>query len=126
MPETPSTENDPVVTQSLSSPLLIATILLMLSLVWAVYDEIYGLRPWKEYEKRFVEKYSHFLTKLKPRQAALEKTVRESEEFRKLEAALADGEKAIAARNSAIDGEIRQIDRQLSAITVSGCRVAAR
>jgi mono/diheme cytochrome c family protein len=90
---------------------------LMLSLVWAVYDEIYGLRPWKEYEKRFVEKYSHFLTKLKPRQAALEKTVRESEEFRKLEAALADGEKAIAARNSAIDGEIRQIDRQLSAIT---------
>jgi hypothetical protein len=66
VPETPSTENDPVVSQSLSSPLLIATVLLMLSLVWAVYDEIYGLRPWKEYEKRFVEKYSHFLTKLKP------------------------------------------------------------
>jgi len=117
VPETPSVENDPVVTQSLSLPLLISTILLMLSLVWAVYDEIYGLRPWKEYEHRFVQRYSQFLKKLKPQQAASEKTVRQSEEFRKLEDALHDSEKAIASRNGQIENEIRQIDRQLAALT---------
>jgi mono/diheme cytochrome c family protein len=117
VPETPSIENDPVVTQSLSLPLLIATILLTLSLVWAVYDEIYGLRPWKDYQNRFVQRYSQFLKKLKPQQASLEKAVRQSEEFRKLEDALHDSEKAIASRNGEIDNEIRQIDRQLAALT---------
>ena len=117
MPETPSIENDPVVTKSLSLPLLIATILLMFSLVWSVYDEIYGLRPWKDYQKRFVQLYSQFLQKLKPQQASLEKEVRESKEFLKLGDALRDSEKSIASRNGEIDNEIRQIDRQLSALT---------
>jgi hypothetical protein len=117
VPETPSSENDPVVTQSLSFPLLIATLLLMVSLVWAVYDEIYGLRPWKDYEKRFVQRYSQFLKRLKPQQASLEKAVRQSEEFRKLEDALRDIEKSISSRNGEIDNEIRQIDRQLAALT---------
>jgi len=117
VPETPSVENDPVVTQSLSLPLLIGTILLMLSLIWAIYDEIYGLRPWKEYQHRFVQRYSQFLKRLKPQQAALEKAVRRSEQFHKLEDALRDSEKAIASRNGEIDNELRQIDRELAAVT---------
>ena len=48
MPDTPSVdEKDPVVAQSLSALIVVFSLLLILSLVWAVYDEIYGLRPWK-------------------------------------------------------------------------------
>jgi mono/diheme cytochrome c family protein len=117
MPETPPIENDPVVTKSLSLPLLISVLLLVFSLAWAVYDEIYGLRPWKSYQKRFVQQYTRFLRKAKPQQAVAERAVRQFEEFRKLEEALLDGEKAISRRNGEIENELRQIDRRLSALT---------
>ncbi|MCI0419953.1 MAG: hypothetical protein L0312_12130, partial [Acidobacteria bacterium] len=98
MPEnTPPVEDkDPVVTQSLSALLLISSLLLVLSLVWAVYDEIYGQRPWKGIQKRFVQRYTEFLKKAKPKQAAAEKSVRQSEEYRKLEQEILDQEKALA------------------------------
>ena len=55
MANEPVAENDPVFSKSLSLPLLIASLLLLLSLVWAIYEEIYGLRPWKSYQQRCVK-----------------------------------------------------------------------
>ena len=64
MPDTPSVdEKDPVVTQSLSALIVFFSLLLILSLVWAVYDEIYGLRPWKRFQHQFVSKYSFIVGK---------------------------------------------------------------
>jgi hypothetical protein len=86
VPDTPSVdEKDPVVTQSLSALIVLFSLLLILSLVWAVYDEIYGLRPWKRFQHQFVSKYTLLLEKMKPRQSAAEKVVRQSEEYRQLE-----------------------------------------
>ena len=48
-------EKDPVVHSSLSKPLFISSALLVLSMVWGLYDEVYGIRPWKGYQARFVE-----------------------------------------------------------------------
>ena len=56
MPEpTPAGQipDDPVTGQSLSGYYLIASVLLMASLGWALWDEFYGLRPWKSYQQRF-------------------------------------------------------------------------
>ena len=118
MPETPAPDQDPVVIQSLSLPLLVVSLLLVLSLVWAVYDEVFGLRPWKRYQERFVKAYTRFLVKAKPRQAAAEKAVRESEEFLKLEQQLLAAEKAIAPRLAAIDSEVNgNITRRLAGLT---------
>jgi mono/diheme cytochrome c family protein len=120
VPETlpPLEDKDPVVTQSLSAPLLVSSFLLVLSLVWAVYDEIYGQRPWKAIQQRFVQKYTAFLTKVKPRQADAEKTLRQSDEYRKLEQAVLDAEKAIAPRLKQIDREVNEvIAPRLAAIT---------
>ena len=69
MANEPIAENDPVSTQSLSLLLLVVSLLLVFSLVWAVYEEIYGLRPWKNYQQRFVKLYAQFLLKTKPKQA---------------------------------------------------------
>lgn len=114
----PTEDRDPVVSQSLSAPLLVSSLLLVLSLVWAVYDEIYGQRPWKGIQKRFVERYTDFLKKAKPKQAAMEKAVRESEEYRKLLQAVLDAEKQIEPQLKEIDREVNQvIARRLAAIT---------
>ena len=120
MSETPPPleDKDPVVTQSLSGFLLVSSLLLVLSLLWAVYDEIYGQRPWKAIQKRFIQQYTAFLTKVKPKQAAAEKTVRQSEEYRKLEQAVLDAEKAIAPQLKEIDREANEvITPRLAAIT---------
>ncbi len=109
MPATSPVENDPVTTKSLSALLLISSFLLILSLVWAVYDEVYALRPWKRYQIRFVKQYTEFLTKLKPKQAAAEKTVLQSEEYLRLNQALLEAEKAIGARLTEVDHEINNV-----------------
>ena len=54
-------EKDPVVHSSLSKPLFISSALLVLSMVWGLYDEMYGIRPWKGYQARFVKLYSRYL-----------------------------------------------------------------
>jgi mono/diheme cytochrome c family protein len=120
VPETPPPieDKDPVVTQSLSGFLLVSSLLLVLSLLWAVYDEIYGQRPWKAIQERFIQQYTAFLTKVKPKQAAAEKTVRQSEEYRKLEQAVLEAEKAIAPQLKEIDREVNEaITPRLAAVT---------
>ena len=51
-------EKDPVVHSSLSRPLFIWSVLLVLSMVWGLYDEMYGIRPWKGYQARFQKLYT--------------------------------------------------------------------
>ena len=54
-------QKDPVVHSSLSKPLFISSALLVISMVWGLYDEAYGIRPWKGYQARFVKLYSRYL-----------------------------------------------------------------
>jgi cytochrome c551/c552 len=87
-------ELDPIVSQSLSFPYLISALLLMASLGWALYDEYYGTRPWKDYQHRFVAIYSSWLKKKLPIQDKAEKAVKESETYKQLDAALQAADKA--------------------------------
>src|SRR5215207_3616864 len=79
-------EADPIVTSSLSAPILLAAVLLLGTLVWALWDEVYGQRPWKDYQQRFVAQYERHLRRVRSRQAAnAEKEVRQSPEYQRLE-----------------------------------------
>lgn len=107
MPETP--EQDPIVSKSLSGPLLVSAFLLVVTLAWALWDEIYGQRPWKAYQKRFVSIYTAYLKGLKPKQAGSEQAVRQLAEYQRLEQAIADAEKAAQPRIREIDREVNEI-----------------
>jgi cytochrome c551/c552 len=87
-------ELDPIVSKSLSFPYMISALLLLASLGWALYDEYYGMRPWKDYQHRFVEVYTRWLKKNQPKQSAAEKAVKESETYKQLDAALQAADKA--------------------------------
>ncbi len=102
------TDVDPVVTKSLSVPLLISTLILTFSLVWAIYDEVYVMRPWKNFQSDFIELYSSFLTRLKPRQAAAEAEVKESPEYQALQQDLEAAEELAAQRVKEIDTVVRR------------------
>ena len=99
---------DPITTKSYSVHLLVSMLLLMASLVWAVYDEVEVMRPYKEYQARFRAYYAGFLMDLRPQQAAKEDAIRNSAEYQELASDLDAAEAAVRERIAAIDRESGQ------------------
>ncbi len=115
MPERPP--DDPVVSRSLAVPLLISVFLLMLTLGWALYDEEFGLRPWRAYQKEFGKVYSAYLKKAVAKQEVAEKAVYSSPEYLKLKATAEDLEKTARPLDADIEKQIALLDRQRAAMT---------
>ena len=109
MPDERKVQPDPIATKSYSVHLLVSMLLLTASLVWAVYDEVEVMRPYKDYQARFRAYYTRFLTELRPQQAAKEQAIRQSPEYQELNRQLTDAEQQVT-------GRIQEIDR----ITGSG------
>ncbi|HUJ22001.1 MAG TPA: cytochrome c [Bryobacteraceae bacterium] len=101
-------DKDPVVTSSLSKQLFIWSALLLLSLGWALYDEIYGIRPWKSYESRFAKIYTQYLRRIRPSEARFEKEVKASPDYQKLDRDMQGAEKAVASQVAEIDRKVNQ------------------
>lgn len=118
MPKKPPVGDDPVLNRSLGRILLISSLLMIASLLWALYDETYGLRPWKDYQKRFASLYSRHLRRIQPTQARAEQAVLQSAEYKKLSDAVTKAEDSIAPRLSDLDRETNRIvGRRLSVVT---------
>src|SRR5687767_14073556 len=101
-------DKDPVVHSSLSTPLYITSALLVLSLGWALWDEIYGTRPWKSYQKRFQAAYTRFIRTAKPTETASEQQIRASADYRRMEQQLEASRKQVEPKLREIDEDINQ------------------
>jgi len=102
-------DRDPVVHSSLSGPLLVASILLVLSLAWALWDEVFGQRPWRWYQKRFVSAYSNYLRNVKSVEGATEQQIRASPEYQRLDREAREAEQRVLPQVRQIDQEINQV-----------------
>jgi cytochrome c1/mono/diheme cytochrome c family protein len=107
---------DPIADKSLSGLLLIFSILLFLSMVWALLDELVIQRPWIRYQGEFARLYTAHLRKLLPQQTAAAKAAQESEELRKIEEELKAAEEAAAPRLREVESELSAVRAQLAAI----------
>ena len=101
-------DKDPVVHSSLSKQLFIWSILLVLSLAWGLWDEMYGIRPWKGYQAKFEKLYGRYLSTAKLGAAEVEKQIKSSSEYRRLDAEMQAAEKAAMPEASVIDKEVNQ------------------
>ena len=61
MPEKPIPEQDPITSRSYASYYVIAMVILVLTLFWALWDEAWGQRPWKAFQDEWQTRYSAFL-----------------------------------------------------------------
>ena len=113
----PVPEEDPIVHSSLSWAIAISSLLLVLSLFWALYDEQWGLRPWVDYQGRFIELYTKHLESLKLKRAEAEKEVYASQAYEKLESQTKEAQAEIKAEMARMDGEEKILKLQLAAIT---------
>jgi cytochrome c551/c552 len=101
-------DKDPVVHSSLSKSLFLWSALLLLSLGWALWDEIYGIRPWKSYQSDFAKVYTRYLRRVRPNEARFEKEIKTSADYQKLDRDMQAAEKAVDAQVGEIDRKVNQ------------------
>src|SRR5947208_2082076 len=111
-------DRDPVTSQSLSRLLLISALLLVAALGWALYDEFFGLRPWKNYQTDFVRRYTAFLRKQKPKQEAAEKAIKASPEYQALQQQLDSLQRSVQPQLHELDEQAALVDERLAVITL--------
>jgi cytochrome c551/c552 len=85
--EKPIAENDPVVSRSLALHYLIATVVLIGTLFWALWDEDFGQRPWKSFQHEWKGRYLAFLSGTRSKSSASEKDVENSRQYQTLKTA---------------------------------------
>jgi hypothetical protein len=116
VPEVPAPPKDPITTKSLSGPLLAVGFILLLVLAWALYQEEYGLRPWRSYQRRFAAAYAPYLDKQIAKRKADEAALRNDPEWQKLQAAVAAAEKAAESQRRALDVQAALVEQQRESI----------
>jgi cytochrome c551/c552 len=107
---------DPITTRSLASWLLVASLALIAVLGWSLYKEEFGLRPWRAYQARFSKVYSAFLEKRLAERRAAERTLYNSADYKKLQAAVAAADKVARPQEEKIDRESALVSAQRASI----------
>src|ERR1700682_2335126 len=96
---------------------LISVFLLMLTVSWSLYDEFYGLRPWRSYQSKFSKVYSSYLEKQYEKRKADEQKFYATPEYQKLFADVKAAHEAAKAQEEQIGQQIDLLDRQRAAMT---------
>ena len=98
MPDKPVPNSDPIVSKSYAAHYAIAVLLLMATLLWALWDEAFGMRPWKAYQHEWKQRYSTFLKSARSKSAASQKEVEDSSDYQKLKQNLDQASQQAAPR----------------------------
>ena len=107
MPEQPNPEQDPITSKSYAAYYLIATVILMATLFWALWDEAWGQRPWKAFQEHWKDRYSAFLNTARSKSVTSEKDVEQNPDY----AALKQGyEKAYQDSKAQADEARKKLD----------------
>jgi len=87
VPEKPIPEQDPITGKSYAIHYLIATVILIGTLFWALYDEAWGQRPWKAFQDQWKDRYSAFLSTATSKSAKSEQSVEQDTQYATLKQA---------------------------------------
>jgi len=100
VPDKPIPEQDPITSKSYAAHYVIATIILIITLFWALWDEAWGQRPWKAFQEQFKTRYTAFLNTARTKSQDSEKDVEKDPEYAELSAAVkkASDESAAVAK----------------------------
>src|SRR2546421_1732028 len=110
-------QRDPIVSVSTSAIILICTLLLVGSAVWALYDEAFGQRPWRGMQRDFVARYTAYLKSIRKDAGKSEAEIKETPEYQELAAAAKEAEDNAKDRRKEIDAQVAKIQAKLDAVT---------
>ena len=110
-------ERDPIVQGSLSWPLTVVALLLVLSTAWAMYDELVARRPWKEYQATFVPAHKKYLQDTLRLQREKEEEIEAREEYRDLEAEYVSLRDSLKPKREDLNERLALVTQKMEALT---------
>jgi cytochrome c551/c552 len=116
VPEKPIPEDDPVVSRSFAPHYLVAMLILMATLFWALWDEDFGQRPWKAFQNEWKTRYSVFLKNAHSQSNTSEKEVESNPEYLALKQSYESAAKDAAPRIKEINEKLRDLGAQILAV----------
>ncbi len=114
--ERPVPEKDPIVHSSLGILLAVSSLLLMLSLVWAFYEEMVGLRPWRQHQEDFASLYRAALEDMRPLRTLEVARIKASSGYQELEQQLQEAQGQVSSDQQGLEEEERRIRAELGVI----------
>ena len=114
MPPVP--EKDPIVSKSYAAYYVIAMMILMVTLFWALWDESFGQRPWKAFQHEWKDRYSAFLNSARSKSSQSEKEVEQDPQYQKLEQAYKDAYETAKPRRDELQKQISDLSAKILAV----------
>ena len=114
MPPVP--EKDPIVTKSYAAYYVIAMMILMVTLFWALWDESFGQRPWKAFQHEWKDRYSAFLNTARSKSSQSEKGVEQDSQYQQLEKAYKDAYETAKPRRDELQKQISDLSAKILAV----------
>ena len=116
MPDKPIPDDDPIVSKSLAPHYLIAVLILMATLFWALWDEDFGQRPWKHFQQEWKTRYSAFLTTARSQSSASQKDVEAAPEYQAVKLSYEQASQGAAPRIKEINEKLRDLSGKILAV----------
>jgi cytochrome c551/c552 len=112
----PEPENDPIVSKSYATHYVIAMVILMVTLFWALWDESFGQRPWKAFQQEWKHRYSAFLGSTRSKSLQSQKEVAQSSQYQQLEQAYKHANETAKPRRDQLQKQILDLSARILAV----------
>jgi Cytochrome c len=116
VPEKPIPDDDPIVNKSLAPHYVIAMVLLMATLFWALWDEDFGQRPWKAFQQEWKSRYSAFLNSAETQSSSSQKDVQNAAGYQAVKLAYDQASQNAAPHMKEINEKLREVGGKLLAV----------
>src|SRR5246127_2753856 len=116
VPDKPIPEQDPITSKSYAAHSVIATIILIITLFWALWDEAWGQRPWKAFQEQFKQRYTAFLSTARTKSLDSEKDVQKDPEYAELSAVVKKASQESSAAAKAAREKLDDANARLLAV----------
>ncbi len=116
MPDKPIPDDDPIVSKSLAPHYVIAVVILMATLFWALWDEDFGQRPWKAFQQEWKTRYSAFLKTARSQSSASQKDVEVAAEYQAIKLSFEQANRSAAPRIKEINEKLRDLGPKILAV----------
>jgi cbb3-type cytochrome oxidase cytochrome c subunit len=116
VPGKPIADDDPIVSKSLAPHYVVAVMVLMGTLFWALWDEDFGQRPWKTFQNEWKTRYSSTLRNARSQSGTAQKEVESSAEYQSLKQVYDQASQMAAPRIKEINERLRDLSGKILAV----------
>jgi cytochrome c551/c552 len=114
--EKPVPESDPIVSKSLAPHYVVAVVLLIGTLFWALWDEDFGQRPWKSFQQEWKDRYLAFLISARSKASASQSDVENNPQYQTLKTGYESAMRETSPRVREINEKLRDLSAKILAV----------